>query len=59
VERSDWARWPRFYDRPGGALGQRLLIVQRLIRESVGANRWPHEPVPLERGRRLFTSDPA
>ncbi|HEY3108690.1 MAG TPA: class I SAM-dependent methyltransferase family protein [Chloroflexota bacterium] len=28
----DWSLWHRAYERPGGALGRRLAIVQRLIR---------------------------
>src|SRR5439155_88054 len=33
----DWAQWQRVYDRPAGALGQRLAIVQRLIRGFLAA----------------------
>jgi hypothetical protein len=32
VTQPDWARWQRLYEVPGGALAQRLAIVQRLVR---------------------------
>jgi len=32
VKQPDRSVWHRAYERPGGALGQRLVIVRRLIR---------------------------
>ena len=65
VNRPDWVQWHNLYETPERVVAQRLVIVQRLIRDflasrardqaGLGTHRWPRETLALELGQRLFT----